>query len=283
MSGKQHRKNYFNKHRNDKSKFIQKEGSVKQLDENNPILKMFRDFSTVLDAKHDRHERIVKLNRDITIESKRIIFLLHNSATDFEDKREEVFKEADTRLNTLIENNFKNIALELKGQDHYQFLRAYTAGLQEFIEALLFYQFMKTGAIQPCSYLNEKFSYATEEDKTSKLVMPIPMPEYFLGLGDFTGELMRRCINNLSSGNLEDCFKISNFVKHIYTGFLRCNMSGYKDLGRKSFILKQSLSKMEYVCYTIQVRGSEIPRHMLATCINASQGGEADDDDEGYY
>lgn len=137
-----------------------------------------------------------------------------------EDKREEVFKEADTRLNTLIENNFKNIALELEGQDHYQFLRAYTAGLQEFIEALLFYQFMKTGAIQPCSYLNEKFSYATEEDKTSKLVMPIPMPEYFLGLGDFTGELMRRCINNLSSGNLEDCFKISNFVKHIYTGFL---------------------------------------------------------------
>lgn len=55
---------------------------MKQLDENNPILKMFRDFSTVLDAKHDRHERIVKLNRDITIESKRIIFLLHNSATD---------------------------------------------------------------------------------------------------------------------------------------------------------------------------------------------------------
>lgn len=65
--------------------------------------------------------------------------------------------------------------------------------------------------------------------------------------------------------------------------FIGCNMSGYKDLGRKSFILKQSLSKMEYVCYTIQVRGSEIPRHMLATCINASQGGEADDDDEGYY
>jgi hypothetical protein len=30
-----------------------------------------------LDATHDRHERITKLDRDIRIESKRIIFLLH--------------------------------------------------------------------------------------------------------------------------------------------------------------------------------------------------------------
>jgi predicted translin family RNA/ssDNA-binding protein len=30
-----------------------------------------------LDARHDQHERIFKLSRDITIESKRAIFLLH--------------------------------------------------------------------------------------------------------------------------------------------------------------------------------------------------------------
>jgi len=30
-----------------------------------------------LDAKHDKHERIVKLSRDVTVESKRTIFLLH--------------------------------------------------------------------------------------------------------------------------------------------------------------------------------------------------------------
>ena len=30
-----------------------------------------------LDARHDKHERIVKFSRDITIESKRAIFLLH--------------------------------------------------------------------------------------------------------------------------------------------------------------------------------------------------------------
>jgi predicted translin family RNA/ssDNA-binding protein len=30
-----------------------------------------------LDAKHDKHERLVKLSRDITAESKKVIFLLH--------------------------------------------------------------------------------------------------------------------------------------------------------------------------------------------------------------
>lgn len=43
---------------------------------------MFREFSRELDEKHDRYERIVKLSRDITIESKRIIFALHSTNTD---------------------------------------------------------------------------------------------------------------------------------------------------------------------------------------------------------
>lgn len=46
-------------------------------DKNNPILEAFSKISEELDEKHDRHERLVKISRDITIESKRIIFLLH--------------------------------------------------------------------------------------------------------------------------------------------------------------------------------------------------------------
>lgn len=40
------------------------------------------EYNAQLVEKQDRHERIVKLSRDITIESKRIIFLLHNSNLD---------------------------------------------------------------------------------------------------------------------------------------------------------------------------------------------------------
>ncbi|KAL3286524.1 hypothetical protein HHI36_001029 [Cryptolaemus montrouzieri] len=55
---------------------------LSNIDENNEVIKMFLDFSKELDDKHDRYERIVKLSRDITIESKRIIFTLHSTNTD---------------------------------------------------------------------------------------------------------------------------------------------------------------------------------------------------------
>jgi len=38
---------------------------------------VFRQFQTELDGRHDKHERLVKLSRDITVASKRIIFSLH--------------------------------------------------------------------------------------------------------------------------------------------------------------------------------------------------------------
>lgn len=57
---------------------------LESLDENNPVIVMFKEFATELDDKHDRYERIVKLSRDITIESKRIIFLLHNINADMQ-------------------------------------------------------------------------------------------------------------------------------------------------------------------------------------------------------
>lgn len=47
------------------------------VDESSPVIQMFRGFQQELDYRHDKHERIVKLSRDITIESKRAIFLLH--------------------------------------------------------------------------------------------------------------------------------------------------------------------------------------------------------------
>lgn len=51
-------------------------------------------------------------------------------------------------------------------------------------------------------------------------------------------------------------------------------------MSRKAYTLRQSLSKMELVCYNIQIRGSEIPKHMLMSVIESS---EVISDDEGYF
>lgn len=41
------------------------------------VIEQFRQFAVELETKQDRYERIVKISRDITIESKRLIFYLH--------------------------------------------------------------------------------------------------------------------------------------------------------------------------------------------------------------
>ena len=41
------------------------------------ISPVFCLFRTELDGKHDKYERLVKLSRDITVASKRIIFEVH--------------------------------------------------------------------------------------------------------------------------------------------------------------------------------------------------------------
>lgn len=216
------------------------------------------------------------------------------------DKKEEVFAEAESRLNVLVQKNFKTIAQELEFQDPYLYLRAYTAGLQEFIEALVFYLYLRKNTITTWSDVNKGFIYQDEDtDKTVTLLFP--QVDFILGIADFTGELMRKCINSLGAGNIGDCFKICNFVKYIYTGFLGetvavfiwlivsdcvwfagINNIGYKEINRKMYVLRQSLSKMELVCYNICVRGSEVPKHMLMNVITS-----ADDDnheeDEGFF
>ena len=47
------------------------------IDSDDPVQKMFGEISLYLDSRHDKREKLVKLSRDVTIESKRIIFCLH--------------------------------------------------------------------------------------------------------------------------------------------------------------------------------------------------------------
>lgn len=56
---------------------------------------------------------------------------------------------------------------------------------------------------------------------------------------------------------------------------------GNKEMSKKAYVLRQSLSKMELVCYNIQIRGSEIPKHMLMNVIESSE--VTDDIDEGFF
>ncbi|XP_011312693.1 translin-associated protein X [Fopius arisanus] len=260
---------------------------LESIDEANPVIQQFRGYSLELDSKHDRYERIVKINRDITIESKRIIFLLHT--IDKDSKRESILTEAKSRISTLRNSLFKGIACELEGQDPYQFLRAYRGGLQEFIEAVTFYHYLSDNSLPHWETFDQTFQYripetgeSTPKDPVRTVRTLLPPTEYILGIADLTGELMRKCINNLASGDIASCFQTCNVVREMYKGFLVCYGIAGKEINQKVYTLKQSLWKMENVCYMIRVRGSEIPKHMLAEVAISAAGKYPTEDDEGY-
>ncbi|XP_034249932.1 translin-associated protein X [Thrips palmi] len=245
---------------------------VEGLNENSPVIQSFRKFASELDAKHDRHERLVKQSRDVTIESKRIIFLLHS--IDKESKREAVLAEAQTRIASLNTTIFKEIAKELQGQDQYQYLRAVSPGIQEYIEAVTFMFYIRDGKLPHWDELQPSLSYGEEGQ-----INLIPI-EFFLGVGDLTGELMRCCIQSLGTGSTKSCYEACSFVRDIYIGFMSVGHTGHREFQRKLNVLKQSLTKMEMACYTLAVRGNEMPKHMLADVF--STGEVNDGADEGF-
>ncbi|KAI4880114.1 hypothetical protein NFI96_005085 [Prochilodus magdalenae] len=106
-----------------------KTDSVQRTDDSlsqaSPVLAAFRVFQQELDTKHDKYERLVKLSRDITIESKRTIFLLHRVTSV--PSVEEVLSEADAKLDG-VRQKIGLVAEELRGEDLHQFHKAFTSG-----------------------------------------------------------------------------------------------------------------------------------------------------------
>ncbi|XP_037078593.1 phosrestin-2-like [Pollicipes pollicipes] len=89
--------------------------SADAAESSSPVVQMFREFATHLDNKHDRYERLVKKSRDVTIESKRIIFMLHRVSKD--EQSAALLEEAAQRFRHLENTALREIAQELRGQD----------------------------------------------------------------------------------------------------------------------------------------------------------------------
>lgn len=262
--------------------------TLENIDENSPVIKFFMNCRKELDKKHDRYEKLVKLSRDITIESKRIIFLLHTFCSSKPEKQDEILTEAETRLNNLVSSSFKSVSEELNSEDQYQYNRAFTSGMQEFVEALTFYSYLKFGSLCGWSDIRKKLIYTQldEDDthseiKTSSLI--VTPADYLLGVEDMTGEMMRLCINSLATGNVDGSFKSCSFVRNLYTRLLSLNNVGSKEYFKKLSVTKQSLEKMENFCYMIHTRASEIENKVIADIVTSKIEDSRVDEDEGFY
>lgn len=120
-------------------------------------------------------------------------------------------------------------------------------------------------------------SHPTSPDKATSLeqtastqkplMVTVPILDFILGITDLTGELMRSAIMSVSEGDLDFPVAICSFMHLINTAFVSFGNVSW-ELNRKLTVLHQSLEKVENACCTLRVRGSEIPKHMLASVFS---------------
>lgn len=263
----------------------------------NATMAAFSVFQTELDGKHDRYERLVKLSRDITVASKRIIFSVHRVSS--EKNQEKCLAEIGEKLTQLESVKWKAVACELQGQDPFQYLRAYSPGLQEYIEAVAVWQYVAERNIISLQDIQQRLTFRenSSDDSTSSISMPsstekdtpppnmssstlltvyIPPAEYVLGISDVAGELMRMAVHSVGEGDKETPFTICRTLRELCTS-LSSLYDIARELPQKLSSLRQSVAKVEAACYAIHVRGSELPDHLLTSMLSFKPAVALDD------
>ena len=141
----------------------------------------------VLDEKDALREEALKITRDIVRLSGDAIKALHRGD----------FALAEERLNKAQEL-VKHLKEMLKNHQDLYFTGYVQNAHQEFVEAMLFYRYLK------------------DKEFPSPGELEIPEADYALGIGDFIGELRRYFLILLMNGNIAKAEEVYHFMESIY-------------------------------------------------------------------
>jgi len=189
---------------------------------------MDKNFFSKILADHQNYvklrEKVINLSRKVLKLSKQSIFMLHRDdieeAKKLQDDAEKILKE----INSFFAREKK---LEFEG--------SYRECSEEFIEANLFYGFIKNNEVG----LDTKIKFSFDD--------------YLGGVSDLTGELLRKAIQLATRGEykqLETYHQameniLGELIKHDFTGKLRMKYDA----------AKRNLKRMEEVMYEIKIKG----------------------------
>ncbi|XP_031121853.1 translin-associated protein X [Ipomoea triloba] len=213
----------------------------------------FSKYTDYLNGLNEKRERVVKASRDITMNSKKVIFQVHRMS---KNNREEVLEKAEKDLDAVTAQYVSRLVKELQGTDFWKLRRAYSPGVQEYVEAATLCHFCKTGTLISLDELNANLTPLSDP---SIEPLQINILDYLLGLADLTGELMRMAIGRISDGEVEFAHKICNFVREIHRELTLVAplMEDSSDMKTKMDTMLQSVMKIENACFSVHVRGSE--------------------------
>ncbi|CAN7002700.1 unnamed protein product [Brassica oleracea var. botrytis] len=190
---------------------------------------------------NEKRERVVKASRDITMNIKKVIFQVHRLS---KDNKEEVLEKAGKDLEAVREQHFARLMKELQGTDFWKLRRAYSPGVQEYVEDATFYKFGMSGTL--CT-LDEINSTLLPLSDPSLEPLQINILDYIFGLADMTRELMRMAIGRISDGEVKFAQRICQFVRQIHRELLLVvpQMDDSYDMKSKMEVMLQSVIKIE--------------------------------------
>lgn len=165
---------------------------------------------------------VIKSSDDALHNAKRAIFALHR---DNMKEAQEKLATSKKLLENLLKKYTKYSEIEEEG--------AFKAGLEEYVEANLFYQFLTTGKLGKITDIS------------------IPERSYIGGLCDVPGELYRYAIKSATEKDMDKVKKCANLAQEITGELIEFNLTSY--LRNKFDQAKMATQKIEKIVYELSL------------------------------
>ncbi len=178
-----------------------------------------RDLTTYALKRRD----VIKLSGDALHLAKRAIFAMHR-----DNMKEAKLKIAES------EKLFKQLNKKYSKDSRIKNEGSYKAGIEEYVEAVLFHQFLTTGKIGEIKSL------------------AITPNSYIAGLCDVPGELYRYAIKSATNRDIGMVKKCSEMAQEITGEMIEFNLTSY--LRNKFDQAKSAVHKIERVVYELSLR-----------------------------
>ena len=173
-------------------------------------------------AYDEEREKLIKKSRDVLKLSKQVIYAVH---------RDEM--KAAAELVKEIEKGKKELEKIATHDAKMTYEGSYKIAIQEYVEAILYYEFVKNGKLPELKVLAEHF---------------------ILGLADLPGELNRRAVFLAGKGDVESVKKIRDEVDAIYGELLKFDFRD-NEIRRKVDAVKYELRKLEDLVLDLKLKG----------------------------
>jgi translin len=182
----------------------------------------FDDIRTELEEYDSFRDQIITIGRDVIKRSKLVIYALHRNEIE---NAKALVQELETVRAKLISKIKDTPGLAYEG--------SFKAATQEYVEAILYYQFVVNGEL--------------------KDIPGIRSNQFILGMCDLPGELNRRAVYLAGKGKTEEVTKIRDIVEVIYGELLTLNARN-NEMRRKIDSVKYELRKLEDLVLSLKLK-----------------------------